>query len=369
MKILVYFASPLYEPKGTPIRTRNILKQLLDTGFTVYYAGQDVPEQIPAARVLKLARPFARIFQLIGFVRRERIDIVYLQTSAAMWLVPFLFFFTRSALGVDFHNRIYQEGRFYHNYSKFGTALRESLELLVCRLLSFGTAVSMTLRDFYLPSVPRLLVLPVGVDTTRFSPEVTPRPDIIEWKGKTTLIAYAGNLKWYQGLDTVLDAYKEAIERHPGTYSFLIIGSSSSDDQAAFIAEHGLDERVRIIGKQPHEEIPSYLAAADILTVVRPSDIITEYAFPSKFSEYTALGKALVVSRVSDLGNYIQDGENGILVEPDDVRGTSVAFERLSDPELRRAIGRKARSLALAEFDLTLLGRKLKEFLDAIPAR
>jgi glycosyltransferase involved in cell wall biosynthesis len=369
MKVLVYFSGKLFEPKGTPLRTRNIVRALVENGIDTYYAGHDAPPELAPDHVLMLKKPLARITQLIGYINKQSIPIVYIQTSAAVWLVPFIYFGTRAAVGVDFHNRIYQEGRFYHNYSKWGTALRETLELWICRLLAFSTGVSMTLRDFYVKVVPNFMVLPVGVDTRLFAPSISPRADLLEWKKDTTLIGYAGNLKWYQGLDTVLKAYQIVAKKCPGKFSFLIISSSEERDQEAFLKENNLDSNVRILGKQPHEDIPALLAAADILTIVRPSDIVTEYAFPSKFPEYAALGKALIASRVSDIATYIQSGENGILVAPEDVEDTARGMEMLRDSAMREKLGAGARELAIREFDLQMLGTKLVEFLQHVPLR
>jgi glycosyltransferase involved in cell wall biosynthesis len=122
---------------------------------------------------------------------------------------------------------------------------------------------------------------------------------------------------------------------------------------------------MRVLDKQPHQLIPSLLAAADVLTVVRPSDMVTEFSFPSKLPEYAALGKALIVSRVSDIGSYIKDGVNGLVVPPADEDALVNALHKLSDPEVRRRLGREARLLAEERFALDILGRALYDFVNA----
>ncbi|MBI3572121.1 glycosyltransferase family 4 protein [Candidatus Kaiserbacteria bacterium] len=324
MKILVYFSGKLNEPRGTPIRTRNQIKELTKNGFDVFYAGHDVPEGFAPERVLMLAPPLRRFGQLARFVREEGIAIVYMQTSAGIWYAPWLRFFTSAKVGIDFHSRRYQEEHVYKKRATALTAVLEWLELFLARSLHFGTAVSHTIRDYYLHSVPRFLVLPVGVDTTLFSSTITPRPDVALWKGNATLLGYAGNTKWYQGVEDVLEAFRKAVKARSGAFKFLVIASSGSEDVEKYAKEHGIGNDLMILDKQPHAEIPTLLAAADILTVVRPSDPVTEYSFPSKLPEYAALGKALIVSRVSDIGSYIKNGENGMIVAP----GDAAALER-----------------------------------------
>lgn len=365
MKILIYFSGKLFEPKGTPIRTRNVVRQFLANKAEVYYAGYDEPEGVGKDHVLRLAPPLLRAFQLVSYVRVNGIQAVYFQTSAGVWFAPAVRLFTSARVGVDFHSRRYQEEHIYRNRSRLHTAFLEAVELFLCRFVSFGTAVSATISAYYAPTGIRMLTLPVGVDTRIFRPDVPPRADIVSWKADSTLLAYAGNTKWYQGVEGVLDAFLKMQTRKRDAYKLLVIASSGADDVRAFAEKHHLEDAMRILDKQPHESIPSLLAAADVLTVVRPSDMVTEYSFPSKLPEYAALGKALIVSRVSDIASYIQDGVNGLIVPPSDNDALSSALDTLSDPELRRRLGREARRLAEREFELDILGRALYDFVNA----
>jgi glycosyltransferase involved in cell wall biosynthesis len=363
MKILVYFSGKLFDHRGTPIRTRNIIRQLSEGGLEVYFAGHDTPEHMPSDHMLSLASPLKRVFQLIRFVRKYHIDLVYIQTSAGLSYAPFLWLGTRAKVGVDFHNRIYQEAGLDRKYSRARIEFLEMIEHVLLRFVYFATSCSYTLYDYYRPFIPRHLVLPVGVDTTLFTPDVTPRPDIVNWKGNAVLIGYAGNSKWYQGVETVLDAFAQCSEKHPGVFKLILISSSSSEQLRAFMKERKLEECMMVLDKQPHEEVPKILAAADILTVIRPVDIVTTFSFPSKLPEYTALGKAVVVSDVSDIGRYIKNGICGIIVPAGGVAETAKAFETLSDESVRSRIAKEARRLAEREFELRTLGRRLADFL------
>ncbi len=106
-----------------------------------------------------------------------------------------------------------------------------------------------------------------------------------------------------------------------------------------------------------------------MLTVVRPLDLVTEYSFPSKLPEYAALGKCLVVSRVSDIERYITNHENGLVVAPGDVVELENAFLEAQDPELRAKVAHASRQLAETSFDLNRLGSQLCTFLGDISVR
>lgn len=367
MKVLIYFSGKLNEPRGTPIRTRNQIEQLVQGGVEVYYAGYDQPEQLAPDHVLALATPLRRFAQLATFVREHSIDIVYVQTSAGMMYAAFLSLVTKAKVGVDFHSRRYQEEHVYKHRMWIHTACLELGEHILARFLDFGTGVSHTLKRYYAASVPTFLVLPVGVDLAVFSPQIVPDADIVAWKGGDMLIAYAGNTKWYQGIETVLSAFKQV--SRAGGYKLLVIASSGSEDVQNYVNREGLGSVVRVLSAQPHHHIPALLSAADVLTVVRPLDLVTEYSFPSKLPEYAALGKCLVVSRVSDIERYITNHENGLVVAPGDVVELENAFLEAQDPELRAKVAHASRQLAETSFDLNRLGSQLCTFLGDISVR
>jgi glycosyltransferase involved in cell wall biosynthesis len=68
-----------------------------------------------------------------------------------------------------------------------------------------------------------------------------------------------------------------------------------------------------------------------------------------KVFEYMASGKAIVASRVGQVADVIEDGENGILVEPGDPVQLSDALIRLlQNPAERKRLGTNARQQAVA---------------------
>jgi glycosyltransferase involved in cell wall biosynthesis len=61
-----------------------------------------------------------------------------------------------------------------------------------------------------------------------------------------------------------------------------------------------------------------------------------------------AMGKAIVASRLGQIGEVLSDGETAFLVEPGSVKGLAAAIVRLVDSEQMRArLGLKARQAAV----------------------
>ena len=366
MKTLLYFSGKLYEPKGTPIRVRNMVSELLKNGLDVWYAGYDVPEGLAASHVLLLRTPFLRVLDIIQFIRKNKIRIFYVQTSAGLWLAPLIRIFTSARVGVDFHSLRIEEENAYNEYRWLSYRVRVSMELLFTRFLHFGTGVCRPLQEYYRCAVPNFFVLPVGVDTNLFRADVPPDPETLRWKGESVLIGYAGNTKWYQGVEVILESLVQLEKETPGRFKLLMVASSGASEVETFVREHQLSGAVKLLGKQSHENVPKFLAASDVLAIPRPSDRITEYAFPSKFPEYLALGKPVVISKVSDVADYVVDGVSAMVIRPENADDLCAALRRLENKELRRAMGRAARGIAETVFDLSVLGKHTAAYLETL---
>jgi glycosyltransferase involved in cell wall biosynthesis len=217
-------------------------------------------------------------------------------------------------------------------------------------------AMSRVIRDEMREAgVPRerIVLLPHGVDTERFSPataeaKLALRRDLGLPEG--VLAVYAGRLLRGKGLETLVDAFAAIADQAPGL-GVVMVGSgegqalSIEDELRGRVAARGLGARVVFAGRS--ERVEDYLRSADV------------FVFPSVFE---ALGIALVeaaacalpavASRTGGIVDVVEDGVSGRLVAPGDAAALSEALLRLSaDPGLRSRMGRAARTTALARFD------------------
>jgi len=92
----------------------------------------------------------------------------------------------------------------------------------------------------------------------------------------------------------------------------------------------------------PWESVVQAYAAADVFALLsrhEPWGVVV--------NEAAACGLPLVLAdRVGAAGDLLRDGENGMLVPPDDVAAAAGALRRLAgDPELRRSMGARSREL------------------------
>lgn len=151
---------------------------------------------------------------------------------------------------------------------------------------------------------------------------------------------------WHQ-LERLLDAAAPLMEKFPN-FVMVLVGSgklrADLEEQARVL---GISERVVFTGPIPHEDIPALLAELDICIVPQSN----EFRSPIKLFEYMAAGKAVLAPKTEPIEMVIQDGENGILFDPDSTDQIRSAIDRLlSSPDQRIQIGDNARRDVLAKY-------------------
>jgi glycosyltransferase involved in cell wall biosynthesis len=107
------------------------------------------------------------------------------------------------------------------------------------------------------------------------------------------VILYTGNSEPYQGLPKLLEAVPEVLAKVPNSV-FVLVGFT---DPAAIATLLKTGKRfdhkaLRIIGRQPQQTMPQYMAVADIL--VTPREPVGNV--PLKIFDYMAAGKPIVAT-------------------------------------------------------------------------
>src|SRR5262249_7694742 len=106
--------------------------------------------------------------------------------------------------------------------------------------------------------------IPMGVDLERFRPDVRARLSIRERLGWSQpgppIIGYMGRFVPEKGIALLM----EGLERLRSPWRALFVGGGFCEAQLRRWAT-SRDDQVRIVSSVPHDEVPSYLAAMDLL--------------------------------------------------------------------------------------------------------
>jgi glycosyltransferase involved in cell wall biosynthesis len=187
-----------------------------------------------------------------------------------------------------------------------------------------------------------------GVDTERFSP--AHRSDEVRrgLAGDSDVVAlYAGLHGIAQGLDQVLAAAGNL--RHEN-FRLVLIGDGPEKDALLKGAEARELRNVTFLPPQSRDEIPAFLASADLAVV--PLAKRLRGAVPSKLYEAMASGLPVVLVAEGEPAEIVRSTCSGIVVPPGDIAGLTAAFRRLvNSGEERFRLGSAGRAAALERFD------------------
>ncbi|HEU5237118.1 MAG TPA: glycosyltransferase family 4 protein [Pyrinomonadaceae bacterium] len=199
----------------------------------------------------------------------------------------------------------------------------------------------------------KIIVNPNAVDTDKFRPDIggaSARQEL-GIGPREILAGFVGTFGPWHGVLTLA----EAITLMPAKSSvrFLLVGAGRFRDEVErIIRTAGKTDSVIFTGHLDHERIPALLDACDVLLSphVPLEDGSEFFGSPTKLFEYMAMGKAIVASRLGQIGEVLTDDESGILIEPGNARQLAEAILRLSEsPDLRQRLGAAARLAAVEQ--------------------
>jgi teichuronic acid biosynthesis glycosyltransferase TuaC len=212
-------------------------------------------------------------------------------------------------------------------------------------LVAVGPGLLASLRRLGTPHAP-VDVIPNGVDTEQFQPRDRDAARArLGLAGDGRLVVYVGMLAPVKGVDVLVRAFARLVRVVPDARLVLVGGGGDRNDRDAAVARLagalGVGDRVRVTGRRPHDEVPLWLAAADVMALASRSE-----GFPTVVREAVACGTPCVVSDLPGLADEIGPAcgtECGVLVPVGDVDGFAAALAAaLARPWDRAALRRRA---------------------------
>jgi len=185
-----------------------------------------------------------------------------------------------------------------------------------------------------------------GVDTAHFrATSEPPAPPVV--------VGYAGRLLADKGLAALVEAH-QSLRRRGSDLRLVLAGAPdpenpSSIDAATLAAWQKLPG-VTWLGEV--NDIRTLWSTAHIAVLASRRE-----GLPMSLLEAAAMGRPLVATDVPGCREIARDGENALLVPPDDAVALAAALERLAgDAELRRRFGAASRALVESELAADAVG-------------
>jgi glycosyltransferase involved in cell wall biosynthesis len=200
----------------------------------------------------------------------------------------------------------------------------------------------------------KIIVNPNGVDPGKFYPEIDGNSIRTQYGLTGKLVAgFVGTFGAWHGVDVLARAIKPTIQRQSDVH-FLIVGDGTLRGEVErIIRDDNVLPYVTLTGSVPHDAIPKYLAACDVLLSphVQNADGSTFFGSPTKLFEYLGMGKPIIASGVGQIGEIMNDGRNCLLMKHRDYNDLAdkIVF-LINQPSLCRELGAAARKDAVEKF-------------------
>jgi glycogen(starch) synthase len=192
----------------------------------------------------------------------------------------------------------------------------------------------------------KIFVLPNGVDLNLFGNPLAADKAFARSLGLdgADAVGFIGSFYDYEGLDDMIAAMPLLLEKRPNAHLLLVGGGPMEGALKVQAAASPAADRIRFVGRVPHEEVDRYYALIDILAYPRKAMRLTELVTPLKPLEAMAQRKLVVASNVGGHRELIEDGVTGTLFPAGDPKALAEAlvnlFERRGEWEGRRDTAR-----------------------------
>jgi glycosyltransferase involved in cell wall biosynthesis len=200
----------------------------------------------------------------------------------------------------------------------------------------------------------RLHIVRNGVDTALFRP-------LYHSADEPFTVCYAGGFHIWQGIENLV----AAAQALSGTgIRIKIIGFRQGD--AALKAEiaASLGTMVELIDRVSQAELAHHLSRAHFMVIPRLRHPAVEIAFPTKFSEYLAMGKPVIVSDVDETADIVREYRCGLVSDPTAEGLAETISHAAGMTEVQRIeMGRNGRHLAETVFDWRVVCRQYADLL------
>ncbi|HYC92230.1 MAG TPA: N-acetyl-alpha-D-glucosaminyl L-malate synthase BshA [Thermoanaerobaculia bacterium] len=186
-------------------------------------------------------------------------------------------------------------------------------------------------------------VIPNFVDPARFRREPSAICNMFASPGDK-LVCHVSNFRPVKRVMDVVETFAAIAAKVPAR--LLMLGDGPDRSKAeAFARAHGLRDRVFFLGNVPNlEEI---LGACDLFLLPSESESFGMAALEAMASEVP-----VIATHTGGLPEVVTDGDAGYLLPVGDVAGMAErGIEILRDDELRKRMGKRAREIAVANFD------------------
>jgi glycosyltransferase involved in cell wall biosynthesis len=176
--------------------------------------------------------------------------------------------------------------------------------------------------------------------------------------GDERVVMFLGTPRGHKGIDELVEAAR-------GLGPDVVLAIVGADPEGESARRWRDLPSVRVAGTVPFDDIPRYLAAADVVAAPQRATSDTIGQVPAKIFDAMALARPVVSTSVSMIPEILAGA--GVLVPPGDARALRDAIRSLLDnPAAARELGRRARERCVERYSFTAARRVLFPLVDRL---
>jgi len=375
-KVLFISPQPFFQWRGSPIRVGFNAQALAELGYEVDLLvlpiGDDKP--IPGVRVIRVANPFGvknipigpsghkaifnalLFFKAFGLAIRNRYVVIHAVEEAG----AFAWFIARMTGARAIFEKHSDPASHKANPLKNAVlAMYRQAEKISIRcadaVIGTGEGLCEQARKVaprkpihHIFDIPSSLAEPDPARVKKIRADLLKHPAEI-------IVTYVGSFAVYQGIDLMFDSMIDVLMRHPRT-RFVIIGGTEEEitQRKEWLRTRRIEEAVTFVGKVPPDDLPNYLAAADILLSPRIAGINT----PLKLLDYLKVGHAIVATDNPANRRILSDAV-ALMVDPRATLFAEAIGRLIGDEDVREQMGERGRRLVAELYNFGEFKRRL----------
>jgi glycosyltransferase involved in cell wall biosynthesis len=266
---------------------------------------------------------------------------------------------------ITHHNDLIGDGIRKHLFAAYAAV---SARLVMSKASKFGVvslshAEACRLTPIFRACWDDVVEIPNGVDTNLFHPTADSHQVYQEYgiAEDTFVLLFVGALDrahHFKGVPYLLQAFAK-LQLDDANMMLLVVGDGDLKEYFASLAgDLNISAKTVFPGSRQHNDLPAFYAASDI--AVLPS--LPPESFGMVLIEAMACGKPVIASNLPGVRSVVNDGEDGLLVEPGNVADLAAKIQQLlDDPQRRQEMGKRGRAKVERQYSWDAIGAKLEQ--------
>jgi len=309
----------------------------------------------------------ASIFMPLWISRLRKYDFIYCGGQEAAQALFFCKPFLNGPVILDVHGDLLAQSSLDNEVRSAGKRRSPSARVRLIDRLGMSCAdhlltVSSYQTDAFLQSgLPGNMISLVrnGVDLELFAPVPQPLEPAFTF-------GYFGEFQVWQGIDNLIGAMD--ILDDPSV-RFLLVGFREEDLALKDLFRIRFGDRVTLVDRTDRATLRKLVESVAILLIPRIAHLAVKHAFPTKFAEYAAMGRPILVNDVDETADFVRKYSCGFVSKPSPVElAATMRLAATAGPGALADMGRRSREMAEANFSWSGIGDHYAEVVTRVAA-